>query len=350
MGSASIKDKKLGIGIIGTGAIVETHIKSVQDLDCCTLVALSSSSRDRARLAEEKYNIPTYSSYRDLVKQKDIDAVIIGTLSGDHLNPTLAAAREKKHVLVEKPLEINLHRARQMVLACEKADVRLACIFQSRFSEEYLQVKKTVHQGKLGKLYMGNAYVKWFRPPAYYQSSKWKGTLSGDGGAALINQGIHTIDLLIDLMGEAASVFGKIKTVRHRIEGEDLGAALITFQNGAMGTIEASTAISPGFPERLEVFGEKGSIILEGGKIIHWLVEGQDPPQLSETSDKSTGASDPSAIGYLLHKKQIKNFVEAILTNQPPMISGKEGLKALKVVRAIYASSHQGKEIRLSEL
>lgn len=339
--------KKIGIGIIGTGSIAGVHAQSVRELENCQLLGLASSSRERAREAAEKFGLRVYEDYRELLKNNDIQAVIICTHSGNHLEPTLAAAALGKHVLVEKPLEVNLERANRMIEACREAGVKLGCIFQNRFSPDYQRLKALVSTGGLGKLNLGNAYIKWYRAPEYYQTSFWKGTLAGDGGAALINQGIHTIDLLLDIMGEVESVFAKVKTVKHQIEGEDLGVALITFKSGALGTIEGSTAIVPGYPERLEIFGDRGSVILEAGKVISWQVEGTEQTTAQDEEGNGSGASDPTAIGHSLHKAQIKDFVDAILDDRPPAVTGNSGRASLELIRKIYESSRSGKEIHL---
>lgn len=342
-----MQNKKIGIGIIGTGAIAGQHLKCVQELDNCEIIALASSSQERAEKATKKYSVKTYNNYQDLLKNPAIDAVIIGTHSGNHLAPSLAAAEMGKHVLVEKPIEVSAERADQMIAACKKAGVKLGVIFQNRFSPDYMKLKAAVSTGKLGKLMLGNAYIKWFRDASYYESSSWKGTLKGDGGAALINQGIHTIDLLLDIMGAADRVFGKIQTVKHKIEGEDLGLAIVTFKNGALGTIEGSTAIVPGYPERLEIFGTQGSVILEGGKITAWNLEEKNTEKSIPKKENHSGASDPLAIDYLLHKAQISDFIESILHDRQPLVDGVEGKKSLVLIQGIYDSAKQGQEIKL---
>lgn len=340
-------NKKIGIGIIGTGSVAEHHIKSVRELEGCELIGLASSTQERARMMAEKWGVRTYADYRNLLANNDIRVVIICTHSGNHLEPVVAAAEAGKHILVEKPLEVSLERADQMIDACNKAEVKFGCIFQNRFSPDFQTLQKAVQEGALGKLTLGNAYIKWYRSPEYYSSSSWKGTLTGDGGAALINQGIHTIDLLLAVMGEAESVFGKVKTVSHQIEGEDLGVALVSFKSGALGTVEGSTAIVPGYPERLEIYGTKGSIILEGGKIAVWDVPNLERPEPAAAEGKASGAADPMAIGHQLHKVQITDFLQAIREDRPPAVTGKEGRRALALIQKIYQSSKQGKELKL---
>jgi predicted dehydrogenase len=339
--------KKIGIGIIGTGAVAEHHIKSVRELEGCELIGLASSTQERAKMMAERWGIRTYGDYRNLLANNDIRAVIICTHSGNHMEPVVAAARAGKHVLVEKPLEVSLQRADAMIDACREAGVKFGCVFQNRFSPDFQLLQQAVAEGALGKLTLGNAYIKWYRAPEYYQSSFWKGTFAGDGGAALINQGIHTIDLLLAVMGQAESVFGKVKTVKHQIEGEDLGVALVSFSNGALGTVEGSTAIVPGYPERLEIYGTRGSVILEGGKIIAWNVPAMERPKPAAPEEKASGAADPMAIGHQLHKIQIADFLDAIRDDRPPAVTGEEGRRALALILKIYESAKKGKEVKV---
>ncbi len=336
-----------GFGIIGTGSVAAQHARAIEQLDQCRLVAVASSTAARAAMAGERYGVAAYDDYHALLRRDDIDIVCICTESGRHLGPTLAAARAGKHVLCEKPLEVTLDRADRMIEACREAGVRLGCVFQNRFSDDYQRLRTAVREGRFGRLLLGNAYIKWYRDDAYYASSSWRGTLRGDGGAALINQGIHTIDLLLDIMGEAGGVYAKIKTVAHDIEGEDLGVAILQFRHGALGTIEGSTAAWPGYPERLEIYGERGSAILESGRIKKWHLQGSEESAAPVAAPAASGAADPTAIGYELHRRQIADMAEAVRQGRDPLVNGEEGRKALALIRGIYESSRQGKEIAL---
>ncbi|HUH46359.1 MAG TPA: Gfo/Idh/MocA family oxidoreductase, partial [Arenibacter sp.] len=184
---------KLGFGIIGTGAIAAHHAKSIGMLAGCELVAVCSTAPERAKEAAEKFGVRAYSDLEDFLLREDLDIVSVCTQSGRHMEPILAAAMAGKHIIVEKPLEISLERANRIISVCGEQNVKLGVIFQNRFNPAYLKLKQAVHQGALGRLLLGNAYIKWYRDETYYKSSSWKGTLAGDGGAALINQGIHTI-------------------------------------------------------------------------------------------------------------------------------------------------------------
>ncbi len=337
----------LNFGIIGLGSVADQHIKSILESEYCNLVAVCSRSNTKLEEAKLKYNVETFQDYQRMVENPDIDVVSICTPSGFHLEPTLASAKARKHVLVEKPLEVSVERAKKMISACKEASVQLSCIFQNRFSDDFQKLKKAAEDGALGKLVLGNAYIKWFRDQNYYDSTSWRGTFSGDGGAALINQSIHTIDLLLQVMGPVRSVMGKIKTLTHDIEGEDLGTAVLEFENGALGTIEGSTSIYKGYPEKLEIHGDRGNIILESGRITQWECKDSEIESSGDNQRHASGSSDPTAIGHKLHKRQIEAFAKNILENKVPEVDGESAIKSLEVIQAIYESSKTGREVRI---
>ncbi|MFY0688573.1 MAG: Gfo/Idh/MocA family oxidoreductase [Cyclobacteriaceae bacterium] len=335
---------KVRFGIIGLGSVSTHHIKSLIESSVCELSAVCSRSEFKLRDAKANYQVETFTAFHDMVNSDLIDAVIICTPSGFHLEPTLAAAKAGKHVLVEKPLEISVDRANRMIKVCNEANVRLSCIFQNRFSDDFQKALKAVRDGQVGQLILGNAYIKWFRDQQYYDSVDWRGTLNGDGGAALINQSIHTIDLLLQVMGPVKSVFGKVKTLARNIEGEDIGTATLEFKNGAIGTIEGSTVIYKGYPEKLEIHGTKGNIILEAGKITQWQCQNSEM-DIAPSTSVGSGSSDPTAIGHLLHMKQIETFAQEVMQESNSSVDGASAIHALKVISAIYESSKSGKEI-----
>lgn len=325
-------------GIIGTGAIATQHIKCIQLLPDAALVAIASSNKERADTTQRQFGITCYDNYLDMMDIEKPDIVVICTASGNHLPPTLAAAMRGIHVLTEKPLEINVERADQMIATCKEHQVKLGVVFQNRFHPNFIKLKTAISENKLGRLLLGNAYIKWYRDQNYYQSSTWRGTLAGDGGAALINQGIHTIDLLLNVMGDVKTVFGKIQTTLHPIEGEDLGIGVLTFTSNALGTILGSTALYPGYPERLEIYGEDGSVVLEAGNIKSWHLKSELPIVQIEVPTAS-GATNPMAIGYELHKMLIQDMIDAVVNDREPKVSGVEARKSLALIQSIYASS-----------
>lgn len=339
---------KLGFGIIGTGAIATYHAKSIKELEDCHLVAVCSSTDARAKKASDRFEVSGYSNVNDFLAREDLDIVCVCTQSGKHMEPIIAAAKAGKHIITEKPLEVSVDRANRIISVCRSQGVKLSVIFQSRFNPAYLKLKQAVRQGSLGKLIVGNAYIKWYRNEDYYNQSNWKGTLKGDGGAALINQGIHTIDLLLDIMQDVESVFGKVKTLVHNIEGEDVGAAILNFKNGAIGTIEGGTALYPGYKERLEIFGENGSIIYEGGKIVNWHLKGEESTTNNIPIILSSGASDPMSLDYRLHMAQIKEMIDAVREDRDPLVNGESAIKSLELILAIYKSSDENRIIYFS--
>jgi len=336
-----------GIGIIGTGAIAIKHAQAIADLQGARLLGLFNPNPTSAEVARGRFSEPGFSDLDEFLAIEGLDIVCICTPSGIHLEPGLAAVRAGKHLMVEKPIEVNVSRADQLIEAAEQNGVKLAVIFQNRFSPDYQKLKQAVDAGVFGRLLMGNAYVNWFRNDAYYATSTWKGTLKADGGGALINQGIHTIDLLLDLMGDVKSVYGQVQTTLYPIEGEDLGAALVNFQNGALGNITSATALYPGYPERIEVFGTEGSAILEGGRLTAWNVRGQEPSEIAASAALASGSSDPNAIGIQLHLDQWRLFLEALDTDRQAVVDGQTARKSVELICAIYESSRRGEPLTL---
>ena len=334
------------VGIIGTGAIAGIHAAAIKSINNAELVAVCSSTPDRAQEAETRFGVKGYSDITTFLAHPDLEVVCICTASGRHLEPGLAAAKAGKHLVIEKPIEVTLARADQLITCCKNEGVKLAVIFQNRFASDYQKLKSSVEAGIFGNLLMGNAYVNWFRNEEYYSKSDWKGTIEVDGGGAFINQGIHTIDLLLDLMGEVSEVFGTVQTAYHQIEGEDLGAALVTFKSGAIGNITSATSLFPGLPERIEIFGSKGSATLEGGKITHWKIKGQESELEESRVFSSSGAADPMAISGILHQKQWEEFISSLETGEKYSVDGNISRKSLELIRGIYTSSKKKEVVK----
>ena len=338
--------KTLGIGVVGLGNISGYHIRSIKELPKCKFLTVTSRQREKREKAEHDHKVKAYSELDDMLKHPDLDAVIICSPSGYHLEQTQKIAKSGKHVIVEKPLDVTIKRAKAMIDVCRENNVTLSCIFQNRFSDDYQKLYRAVQKEEFGKLILANAYIKWFRNKEYYDSSTWKGKFVGEGGAALINQSIHTIDLMLNTMGKVKNVFGQIRTLVHEIEGEDLGVGIVEFENGALGTIEGSTSVYQGFPEKLEIHGSEGSVILEGGKIVHWNSKRRGRKKIEVETGKS-GSANPLAIGYELHKKQLDLIAKALLKGQQPPVSGDDAIKSIEVIELIYKSSKSGKKIHL---
>ena len=261
----------IGFGIIGCGMISRFHARALQEIPAAKLVACCSSRFQAAQEFANEFNCRACTSVEEMVARDDVHVITICTPSGVHLEPALLAAAAGKHLLIEKPLEINLERCDRLIEACAKANVRLATIFPARFHESWRTLKRAIDSGRFGRLVLGSAYVKWYRTQQYYDQGNWRGTWELDGGGALMNQAIHTIDLLQWLMGPVDSVSAIIATLAHeRIEVEDVAVASLRFRNGALGSIEATTASFPGMPKRIEIHGDSGSAIVEEEVLKHW--------------------------------------------------------------------------------
>ena len=337
--------ERIGFGIIGLSGISGIHIKAIQNMDNAYVAAVYSRDAQKIRNVSSTSKVDGFQEIQALLNHPEIDAVTICTASGYHLSHALRAARAGKHIFCEKPLEITIERGQEMIDACNQHGVKLACVFQNRFRPDYIKLQEAVNSGILGKVIHGNAIIPWYRDSLYYANSDWKGTLLGDGGGALINQGIHTIDLLQLLFGPIESVWGSVRTALHSIEGEDLGNAYVSFKDGSSATIQASTAFWPGYPERLEVYGTNGSIIYEGGFIKEWNVKGVKM-KLDKKEADDHDASDPNLVDASLHQSQLEDFVKAIQEDREPIVNGEEGLKSIRIIQAIYESSRSGKVIK----
>ncbi|OGF50288.1 MAG: oxidoreductase [Candidatus Firestonebacteria bacterium GWA2_43_8] len=348
-----MKNGKMGWGIIGCGNICGSHAKGVlSNPDTAEIVAFCDIEEQKAQNACKEYNVKQYyKDYNEMFKNKDIDVISVCTPSGNHMDVTLAAAKAKKHILCEKPLDVTLDKIDRMIEATRKADVRFGGVFQRRTFPESKLLKKAVEDGTLGKMILGDAYLKYTRSDAYYKSAGWRATWELDGGGALMNQGIHGIDLISWIMGGISSVYAKCATKVRKIPVEDTAIAIVTFKSGAWGVIEGTTSIWPGLETKFEISGTKGTIILEEAKILKWEVEGEKDkaPEMSKGAVKAAvGAhSDPKAITATGHAAHVKDMVEAVKAGRDPMVNGEEGRKAVQTILAIYESSEKGKEISI---
>lgn len=344
----------VGFGIIGCGMIAKFHARAIRDLKGAKLIGCFNRTMDKAKtLAEEFGGVPT-DNLDELLARTDIEVVTICTPSGAHMEPAIAAAKAGKHVIVEKPLDVTLKRCDAMIAACEKAGVKLGTIFPSRFHKSSQLLKRAVDDGRFGQLTLGDAYVKWFRTQAYYDSGAWRGTWKLDGGGALMNQAIHSVDLLLWLMGPAVSVSAHTATLAHeRIEVEDVATATIRFASGALGVIEATTAAFPGSLKRIELSGSQGMAVLEEESIIKWEFakmnkrDNQLRAEMLNNTKTGGGAADPSAIGHHAHAELFREFLKAVKVGENPNLDGREGKRSVELILAIYKSAQTGKAVTL---
>lgn len=344
----------LGFGIIGCGMIANFHAKAIGDVRGARLAACFDTLPASADRLAAATGCRPYHRLADMLADPKVDVVTIGTPSGAHLEPAVAAARAGKHVIVEKPLEITLKRCDRIIRACDEAGVKLTTIFPSRFHDSSQELKRAVDLGRFGRLTLGDAYVKWYRSQAYYDSGAWRGTWELDGGGALMNQAIHSVDLLTWLMGPVSEIRSQTATLAHeRIAVEDTAVATLLFANGALGVIEASTAAYPGYLKRIEIHGSEGSAAMEEEDLVKWDFAKKDrrdtavQRQMAQSKSTGGGASDPAAIGHHGHARQFRDFAEAIQKNRSPAVDGREGRRSVEIILGIYKAAETGRPVSL---
>ncbi len=333
-------NEKIGWGIIGCGVIAPIHADAVQANEQAELVQVYDIVEERANKLAEDYDCSYVTNLEELLANDDIQAVSICTPSGMHSEYAIAAAQAGKHILCEKPLDITLEKIDAMIEAAEAYDVKLAGVFQYRTYPIPQKVREAVRNGKLGKLVLGDCYQKLFRSHEYYGSGEWRATWELDGGGALMNQGIHGIDLLLWIMGNVARVSAYCRRLVRNIEVEDTSVANLEFANGALGTLVTTTSVTPGENIRTEIHGDKGSIKLQGNDIVQWAIEGEEEVT-GESTDEGT-ASDPTAVTAAGHTEHVRDLCEAIINDREPTIPGHEARKSVELIKAIYLSSRLG--------
>ena len=342
-------------GIIGCGMIAGFHAKAIQAAGGTLTACFDTRPESAEKLAEQHQGCKPYHTLADFLADKNIDIVTIGTPSGAHLEPAIAAAEAGKHIIVEKPLEITLERCQKIIDACKKNNVLVATIFHSRFHDSSLMLKSAIDAGRFVRLTLGDAIVKWYRTQAYYDSGAWRGTWELDGGGALMNQAIHTIDLLTWLMGPVAEVTAHTALLAHeRIDVEDTAVATLKFANGALGTIVGTTASYPGYLKRVEISGSSGSAILEEEDIIRWDFAESLPSDaavheaMANRKSGGGGAADPAAINYAGHAKLFANMIAVIDGKEKIVVDGPEGCRSVAIILAIYESAKTGQTVKIT--
>ena len=345
---------KLKWGIIGCGVIAPWHADSVVATAHADLHAVCDIDLEKGQAFAERYGgVAFYEDYRQMLKEAGLDVVSICTPSGLHAEMTIAAAQAGVHVLCEKPMAITVPQMDAMMEAVAEAGTKLEVIFQRRTYPTTQIVREAVQSGLLGQLTLADAYLKYYRSPAYYMSADWRATWALDGGGALMNQGVHGIDVLVWIMGDVESVYAKAEAKVRDIEVEDTAVALVTFKDGAYGVIEGTTSSNPGEPTTFFFHGAKGTIALDDKGIQKWavaedksVVAENDPEKCASRSELSATA-DPTSIGRAGHQAQVDDLCMAIADDREPMITGDSARKAVELILAIYASAQSGQEIQM---
>ena len=348
--------RSTGFGIVGLGNISDFHAQAILALRGGRLQSCYSRSQAKANSFGEKYGARGYSDFKAFLADPDLDVVTICTPSGLHLNSVLASAKAGKHVVVEKPLEITPQRCKRIIDTCSRQRVKLVTIFPSRFKEVNLAMKQALDSGRIGKPVSGSAYIKWYRDQKYYDSGAWRGTQKLDGGGCLMNQGIHNVDLLIWMMGDVVEVTAySTCPTRKRIDVETNLVAILKFANGALGTIEASTETYPGYAKEIEISGTQGSVSSVEDDLLRWDFETPRRADIaiqkrfSAKSGAIGGASDPLAISFDGHRRQLQELVDVLKGRKRRLTcDGKEGIRSVKLISAIYKSAKSGRPVKVS--
>jgi UDP-N-acetyl-2-amino-2-deoxyglucuronate dehydrogenase len=328
------------VGLIGGGNISETHARAARAIPGVEVSAVYGTNSEKVQKLCREHGGTPYTDFAAFLVHRPMGLVIIGSPSGLHASHGVAAAKLGLHVLTEKPIDVSTRRADGLIETAERAGVKLGVIFQDRMKPHIRQLKDWIERGVLGKLFLVDARVKWYRPPEYYSDSRWRGTLELDGGGALINQGVHTIDLLLWLLGDVSRVRAHTATQLHSIEAEDTATAILEFSSGALGIFQATTAAYPGYPRRVEISGTEGTVVLEHDRII--AVDLRNAPEEgAKFAERDENRSGSSAVvsDFRGHQAVIEDFLCAIQKNTVPACDGREGRRSLALVEAIYRAA-----------
>ncbi len=334
------------VGVIGTGAISHKHALAYKNIGYEVTVCTDISEQAGRRFAEQ-YGCEFVPTYEEVCRHPKVDYVDLCTFPDFRLQPLEICAETGKHIQVQKPISTNLETARRMIDTARKAGIQLGVVSQHRFDDSSLFLSKAIADGRLGKILQADAYVKWYRSAEYY-SRPIKGSWETEGGGALINQAVHQVDVLLWLIGPVQELFSYWQLgALHKIQSEDVVTTLMQYANGATGVIQASTAFWPGYSERIEIHGTKGSAILTGDKLTAWDVQADSGDPAPVEKEVMSGSSDPMAIPLTPFERQFTDFGEAIRTGRPPLVSGEEGYRALELVLSAYRSCREGQKVVL---
>lgn len=334
------------VGVIGTGAIAWKHAQAYKNIGYA-VTAATDRTEEKGRKFAAAWGAKFVATPEELSRRADVDFLDVCTFPGYRLAAVELGAKYGKHVLVQKPMAVDLETAGPMIQVAREAGIQLGVVSQHRFDDSTLFLKRAISEGRLGKILQADAYVKWYRTDEYY-ARPVKGSWAGEGGGALISQAIHQVDVLLHLIGAVDEVFGYWHLgATHKIESEDLVCAVMRYASGATGVIEAATALWPGYPERIEIHGTRGSAIVTGDQLTTWdLRDDQGEPAPISQQAKS-GASDPMAISLTPFERQLADFGEACKAGRKPASSGIDGYRALQLVRSIYTSCAEARKVKI---
>jgi UDP-N-acetyl-2-amino-2-deoxyglucuronate dehydrogenase len=349
--------KEIGFGIVGLG-MGAYHASAIVEAKGARLVALCDADEERLNKTNERFKVKAYTNYTDMLNDSEVEVINVCTPSYLHVDMAIPAVKASKHVIVEKPVDINVKKINMLIEEGNKAGVKMGAIFQSRTTPLNKRIKATIDNGRLGKIIGVHGLLPWFREQSYYQGphGSWKGTWDKDGGGSLMNQGVHTVDLLQWFGGRVKSVFGAYGVFAHDISAEDKTVAILKFENGALGTLMTTTCAYPGISQNILIHGDKGTITKEEDQLTAWKIKSEREKEeeiemlnLYGPQEKrgATTASDPMAVGASGHTGLIEDIVQCILEDKEPIITIESAKHAVEIVNAIYESGRTGKEIFL---
>lgn len=352
--------KTVGYAVVGLG-VGKNHVKGVLASKGGKLVAICDCNPEvlnavRDSLKEQAPDVLAYESFEEMLKNPDIDAISICTPSGRHSAMAIQALRAGKHLLIEKPMDITVDKILAVEQVRKETGLKVGGIFQNRFNAVMEPVKKAIDEGRLGKLFSGLFRVNWYRTDAYFlQSGGWRGTWEMDGGGSLMNQGVHTVDIMQWLLGDVKSVRSMSAILNHKIETEDYTNSIITFKNGVVANLISTTCAYPGFGTDIQINGTDGGIFLDGARLVQWKIKGEskeaEEAEAAEMlakygeGNKAGGADDPTNIRAFGHSYQVQDMIDAVRFDRDPAVGPMEAVKAVRIINAVYESARTGKEI-----
>jgi UDP-N-acetyl-2-amino-2-deoxyglucuronate dehydrogenase len=337
------------IGLIGGGNITDTHARAARAIAGVEIAAVYGTNANKVASLCREHGGKPYHDFDAFLAHRPMSLVAIGSPSGLHAAHGIAAAQLGLHVLTEKPIEISTTRADALISAADRSGVKLGVMFQDRVKPGIRQLREWVCAGAIGRPLLVDARVKWYRPPEYYSGSRWRGTLALDGGGALINQAVHTVDLLLWLLGDVVRVQSRTTTAQHKIEAEDTAVAILEFASGALCTFQATTAAYPGYPRRIEITGSEGTVILEQDRVVAVNLRNVPAGISAEIApDGNQSASSPVVTDFRGHQALFEDFIRAIERDGTPVCDGREGRRSIALIEAIYQAARDGHATALS--
>lgn len=341
--------KALNFAIVGCGVIALTHAKAMSQTEECHLYAVCDIIPEKAdQFAADHGAEKVYYDYHELLKDPKVDVVCVCVPSGTHGEVCIAASNAGKAIVCEKPMEITPEKIAEVIRVVEQNHTKMQCIFQRRTMPVAIAVKKAIEEGKFGKIVLADAYLKYYRDQAYYNSAGWRGTWELDGGGALMNQGVHGVDLILWMLGDQVkSLFGRAETLSRKIVVEDTAAAILKMDKGAICVIEGATTVYPGESTTFAIHGEKGTVIFNDSGIVEWeFIDKEDAPMRPDRVGESIGGAQSAInIGVSGHVQLLRDLALAVMEDREPMIPPREATTAVKVICSIYESTRTGKEI-----